>query len=237
MMNGLVIQQKIYVIRGQRVMLDHDLAVLYGVDTKRLNESVKRNKERFEGDDFMFRLTKDEMEHIRLRSQIATSSILGEQGLSEDSSRLRSQIATSNSGRGGSRFLPYAFTELGVAMLSSVLRSETAIRVNREIMRTFFALRDLVTLPLPDNYSELKAEIKALRNDMDEILADQNEINEETRAQLDAISNALAELQAKEPKKRPMRRIGFIQDRNDGTNNTEDTLISHSGNNDEQRSI
>ena len=232
-MNGLVIQQKIYVIRGQRVMLDHDLAVLYGVDTKRLNESVKRNKERFEGDDFMFRLTKDEMEHIRSRSQIATSSILGEQGLSEDSSRLRSQIATSNSGRGGSRFLPYAFTELGVAMLSSVLRSETAIRVNREIMRTFFALRDLV----PDNYSELKAEIKALRNDMDEILADQNEINEETRAQLDAISNALAELQAKEPKKRPMRRIGFIQDRNDGTNNTEDTLISHSGNNDEQRSI
>ena len=103
--NKINIKALIYIIRGQKVMLDRDLAALYGVKTKRLNEVVKRNMKRFEGDDFMFRLTKDEAEYASLRSQIATS----------------------NSGRGGTRYLPYAFTELGVAMLSSVLTSETAI--------------------------------------------------------------------------------------------------------------
>lgn len=125
-------------------------------------------------DDFMFRLTKDEADYTSLRSQIATS----------------------NSGRGGTRYLPYAFTELGVAMLSSVLTSETAININRDIMRAFVAFNHLTVRPLPEDNAELRAEIQALRDQMNEILADQNDINETTRAQLDAISSALAELQS-----------------------------------------
>lgn len=120
------IQSKIYEIRGQRVMLDFDLAELYQVETKRLKEAVRRNIERFEGDDFMFVLS--EKEYEILRTQIATSS-------------LTSQNASSN--WGGRRYPPFAFTEMGVAMLSSVLRSETAIRVNRAIMRAFVAMRNL----------------------------------------------------------------------------------------------
>ena len=119
------IQSKIYEIRGQRVMLDFDLAELYQVETKRLKEAVRRNIERFEGDDFMFVLS--EKEYEILRTQIATSS-------------LTSQNASSN--WGGRRYMPFAFTEMGVAMLSSVLRSETAIRVNRAIMRAFVAMRN-----------------------------------------------------------------------------------------------
>lgn len=104
------IQNKIYEIRGQRVMLDRDLAAMYGVETRILNQAVRRNATRFDGDDFMFQLTKDEV------MQVAS----------------RSQIVISNNGRGGVRYLPYAFTELGVAMLSSVLRSETAISTAQE---------------------------------------------------------------------------------------------------------
>lgn len=104
---------------------------------------------------------------------------------------------------------PNAFTELGVAMLSSVLQSETAINVNREIMRAFVMLRHLAMQPLPDSNAELRREIQAVRDEMNEILADQNEINEDTRAQLDAISTALAELQHDRPRKR--KSIGFIQ--------------------------
>jgi hypothetical protein len=111
-----VIEQRIYVIRERQVMLDEDLADLYCVETKRLIEQVKRNLERFP-EDFMFQLRKDE------------------------AAALRSQIATSNTGRGGRRYAPYVFTEQGVAMLSSVLRSKTAIAVNIEIMRAFVELR------------------------------------------------------------------------------------------------
>ena len=210
-MNYYDIQRRIYEVRGQRVMLDRDLAAIYGVETKVLNQSVKRNIRRFEGDDFMFRLTKDEAQQIALRSQIATSKALAGNGLPDDIVRLRSQIVTSNNGRGGSRYLPYAFTELGVAMLSSVLKSETAISVNRDIMRAFVAFRHLATQPLPDSNAELRKEIQAIRDEMDEILADQNDINEMTRAQLDAISEALAELQADRRQDKPRRRIGFIQ--------------------------
>ena len=210
-MNYYDIQRRIYEVRGQRVMLDRDLAAIYGVETKVLNQSVKRNIRRFEGDDFMFRLTKDEAQQIALRSQIATSKALAGNGLPDDIVRLRSQIVTSNNGRGGSRYLPYAFTELGVAMLSSVLKSETAISVNRDIMRAFVAFRHLATQPLPDSNAELRKEIQAIRDEMDEILADQNDINEMTRAQLDAISEALAELQADRRQAKPRRRIGFLQ--------------------------
>ena len=183
------IQSKIYVIRGQRVMLDRDLAKAYGVETKSLNQAVKRNIKRFEGEDYMFQLTKDEC--------------------------LRSQIVTLNEAQGHHlKYMPYAFTMLGTAMLSSVLRSETAIQTNRKIMRAFVAYRQMAELPIAATYLELRREIEKVRSEMDEILSDQNDINESTRAQLDAISTALAELQASRcqngilNKRRP---IGFIQ--------------------------
>ncbi len=111
------IESLIYTIRDEQIMLDSDLAKLYGVETKALNQAVKRNIERFP-EDFMFQLTKEEC--------------------------LRSQIVTSNGGRGGTRYMPYAFTENGVAMLSSVLRSERAIEVNIRIMRAFTLMRNFI---------------------------------------------------------------------------------------------
>ncbi|MFN5869878.1 MAG: ORF6N domain-containing protein, partial [Akkermansiaceae bacterium] len=118
-------------LRRENVILDSDIAELYGVETKRLNEAVKRNIERFPAD-FMFQLSPEEE---NLRSQIVT--------LKRGQSSLRSQSATSSS-HGGRRTLPYAFTEQGVAMLSSVLRSPRAVEVNIAIMRTFVQLRSLM---------------------------------------------------------------------------------------------
>ena len=158
-MGNINIGSLIHVIRGQQVMLDADLAMLYGVETKRLNEQVKRNINRFP-DDFMFQLTKEDV--VALRSQIVT--------LNEDQNSLRSQIATLNdkgdvlrsqnatsNGReeslksqivtsswGGRRKRPYAFTRNGIAMLSSVLKSETAVGVNIRIMRAFTMIPQLV---------------------------------------------------------------------------------------------
>ena len=184
-------------------MLDFDLAALYGVETRVLNQSVKRNIERFP-EDFMFQLTKGELEI--LRSQLVTSNITE---LQEDTN-WKSQFVTSNFSKMGTRKLPYAFTENGVAMLSSVLRSPLAIQMNIGIMRVFTEMRRMAAnLILPDNYTELRLEIQAVRDEMNEILADQNEINEDTRAQLDAISTALAELQQDRPRQR--KSIGFIQ--------------------------
>lgn len=111
-----LIERKIYVVRGQKVMLDSDLAKLYAVETKMLNRAVKRNLERFP-EDFMFQLTEDEDESLRF------------------------QIGTSKKGRGGRRYMPYVFTEQGVAMLSSVLNSERAVQVNIGIMRAFVSMR------------------------------------------------------------------------------------------------
>ena len=125
-----VIERKTYLIRGQKVMLDRDLAKLYGVPTKRLKEQVKRNIKRFP-EDFMFELTMQELEI--LRSQFATSRW------------------------GGERYLPYAFTEQGVAMLSSVLNSERAIEVNIAIMRAFVRLREILL-----THKDLAAKIAAL---------------------------------------------------------------------------
>ena len=113
------IERRIYLIRGHKVMIDVDLAELYGVPTKRLNEQVQRNLKRFP-EDFMFQLTKEEAD------------------------ALRSQFVISKPGRGGRRYLPYAFTEPGVAMLSSVLDSERAIEVNITIMRAFIRLRQML---------------------------------------------------------------------------------------------
>jgi hypothetical protein len=211
------IQSKIYEIRGQRVMLDKDLAAMYGVETKALNQAVKRNSKRFEGDDFMFRLTKDEAELARSRSQIVTLESPANKGLLEDSTSSRSQIVTMNKGRGSNiKYLPYAFTELGVAMLSSVLKSETAISVNREIMRAFVEFRHLaVSLPVANpnaDIAQLRKDFEELKLDIEGILHDQNEINESTRMQLDNITLALAELQAGKREQKPRRKIGFIQD-------------------------
>ncbi len=122
-----LIERKILVIRSHKVMLDADLAALYGVTTKRLNEQVKRNRARFP-EDFMFQLTVGEATQLQ--------ELLGV-------SDLRSQFATSKE-RGGRRYLPYVFTEQGVAVLSSVLRSERAIQVNMTIMRTFVQLRKMI---------------------------------------------------------------------------------------------
>ena len=187
------IQSKIYEIRGQRVMLDRDLAELYQVTTGNLNKAVKRNIRRFPPD-FMFQLTKDEFNRLK--------------------SDLIFQNGTSN--WGGTRKLPYAFTEQGLAMLSGILTSDIAIDVNISIMRAFVAIRRMVaSLPKPEvnaDVAQLRKDFEELKLDIEDILHDQNDINESTRLQLDAISTALAELQSKEPRQKPRRRIGFIQD-------------------------
>ena len=210
------IQSKIYVIRGQRVMLDRDLASMYGVETKVLNQAVKRNIERFP-EDFMFQLTKGEYEILTssiLRSQIVTANIEDDKG----DSNLRSQIVTAKEFT-MSRTLPYAFTEHGVAMLSSVLRSPLAIQVNIGIIRAFVEFRRLTkSLPTPTTYediAQLRKDFEELKLDIEDILHDQNDINESTRAQLDAISTALAELQANRPDNKPRRPIGFIKPKDD----------------------
>jgi len=135
------IERRIYLIRGHKVMLDSDLAELYDVPTKRLNEQVRRNMARFPAD-FMFQLTHQETQS--LRSQAVTLD-------------LRSQIATSRSRHGGRRYLPCTFTEQGVAMLSSVLNSEWAIQVNIAIMRAFVKLRETLTL-----HKDLARKLEAL---------------------------------------------------------------------------
>ena len=133
------IQQCIYLVRKHKVMLDSDLAQLYGVETGALVRAVKRNIERFPTD-FMFQLTKAEYEIF-----------------------LRCQIGTSKKGRGGRRYMPYAFTEQGVAMLSSVLRSKRAVEVNIAIMRTFVKLREIIA-----TNSTLRRKIEALERRYDE---------------------------------------------------------------------
>lgn len=165
------IKQKIYEIRGRRVMLDSDLAELYMVETKNLKRAVRANIERFPPD-FMFELTREEYDNLRCK------------------------IFTSNT-RGGNRYLPFAFTREGIAMLSGLLRSEIAVQANINIMRAFFQMQEalLIVSNTQLQLEQIRAEIKQLRTDMNDTLADQNEINELTRAQLDAISDALTELQ------------------------------------------
>ena len=132
--DSIKIESLIRVIRGQQVMLDSDLAMLYGVETRTLNQAVKRNIKRFP-EDFMFQLTKEEANHSR--SQIVI--------LNNDELSSRSQIATLNTQRGQNiKYLPYAFTRNGIAMLSSVLRSDTAVEVNIRIMRAFTMIPQLV---------------------------------------------------------------------------------------------
>jgi hypothetical protein len=166
------IERSILLIRGHKVMLDADLAELYGVSVGRLNEAVKRNLDRFP-DDFMFQLTKEEFEGLRY--QVGTSN-------------LKSQIAISSSDWGGRRYPPYAFTEQGVAMLSSVLRSKRAIEVNIAIMRAFVKLRSLMA-----THKDLARKLEEMEKKYD--------------AQFKAVFDAIRQLMIR-PKK-PRRPIGF----------------------------
>ena len=133
----------------------------------------------------------------------------------QDDRNWKSQIVTSNFVKMGLRKAPYAFTENGVAMLSSVLRSPLAIQVNIGIMRAFTEFRRMASLlALPNNnadIAQLRKDFEDLKLDIEDILHDQNDINESTRMQLENITLALSELQTKEPKQKPRRRIGFIQ--------------------------
>ena len=157
------IREKIYQIRGRKVMLDSDLAALYEVKTKSLNLAVKRNETRFP-EDFMFQLTEDEFE------------------------RLRHQFETSKQGRGGRRYLPYAFTEQGVAMLSSVLNSERAVQVNIQIIRAFTKIREMLQV-----HKVLWRKIEEMEKKYDENFR--------------VVFKALKELL--EPPERPKPKIGF----------------------------
>ena len=151
-----LVKSKIYTIRGQKVMLDFDLAHMYEVKTGSLNQSVKRNIERFP-DDFMFQLNEEEWEEWKSRYVISNFI------KNEDNTNLLSQNVTAKSLM-KKRFLPYAFTKLGVSMLSSVLKSKIAIQRNITIMRAFVLFSELITNPIPDSNSDLRAEIKALRD-------------------------------------------------------------------------
>jgi len=161
-----VVEQKIYIIRGHKVMLDRDIAMLYGVPTKRLKEQVKRNIKRFP-DDFMFQLTKEEFGYWR------------------------SQFATSNSDKMGLRHRSYAFTEQGVAMLSTVLNSERAIQVNIAIMRAFVKLRRILS-----THKELAHKLEQLERKI-----------EKHDTEIHAIFEAIRQLMT--PPEKPKRSIGF----------------------------
>ena len=184
-----VIQSKIYEIRGMRVMLDYDLAELYQVETKRLKESVRRNLPRFEGEDFMFELTEGEYNSLIIS--------------------LRSQFASSNE-RGGRRHMPFAFTEQGVAMLASVLRSDTAIIVNRSIIRAFVAMRNYImsTQHIESELAALKAKLELLERNDEENLEAINDLSEDVRKEIDSIYQAIAALSVRPPEP-PRPKIGF----------------------------
>jgi len=157
------IERSILLIRGHKVMLDSDLADLYGVGTRALVQAVQRNRGRFP-EDFMFQLTKEEFDH------------------------LKSQIVISSSGWGGRRYPPYAFTEQGVAMLSSVLRSQRAVQVNIEIMRAFVRLRQMLA-----SHRDLARRLDEMEGRYD--------------AQFKAVFDAIRQLMV--PPTQPKRRLGF----------------------------
>jgi hypothetical protein len=182
-----VIKHRIYEVRGLRVMLDRDLAELYNVETRALNQAVRRNINRFP-EDFMFVMTEDEM------------------------NAWKSQIVMSNSIRMGMRRPPVVFTELGIAMLSSVLRSETAIQVNINIMRAFVAIRHAIGAWQGVNLKveQLSHKVDNLNARVDEILHEQNENNMEMAVQISALNDALDQL--REKPSTPRKRIGFKQD-------------------------
>lgn len=189
----LTIRNKIYEIRGQRVMLDFDLAAMYQIETKTLKQAVRRNIERFP-EDFMFELTQDEYNTLIIS--------------------LRSQFVTSN--KGGIRYMPFAFTEQGVAMLSSVLRSETAIRANIAIMRAFVTMRNYITTTtqITAELAEIRTKLALLERVDEENAAAVNDLSEDMRQELETIYQAIAALSVKVPQAAsPRRPIGYVRKR------------------------
>ena len=175
-------------------MLDFDLAELYQVETKRLKEAVRRNIERFEGEDFMFELSESEYNALK--------------------DRLRSQnVILEIDGRGKyPKYPPFAFTEMGVAMLSSVLRSETAIRVNRAIMRAFVAMRNYITTTtqITAELAEIRAKLALLERADEDNAEAVNDLSEDMRKELDNIYQAIAALSVKTPTiDKPRRPVGY----------------------------
>ena len=182
-----VIKNRIYEVRGMRVMLDRDLAELYEVEVKYLKRQVNRNIERFP-EDFMFEISHEEY------------------------NSLRCQNGTLKSGRGQhAKYMPYAFTEEGVAMLSGILRSPMAIQVNINIMRAFVAIRHAIGAWQGVNLKveQLSHKVDNLNARVDEILHEQNENNMEMAVQISAINDALDQL--REKPSTPRKRIGFKQ--------------------------
>ena len=182
----IIVQNLIYEIRGQKVMLDFDLARLYQVETKVLNQAVKRNARRFPPD-FMFQLSLKEF--TDLKSQIVTSSW------------------------GGTRKLPYAFTEQGVAMLSGLLHSDVAIAANIAIMRAFVQVRAYLAAAssVSAELKELKARMDLLAMQREEDLGAMNDLSEDVQKDIDNLYLAIGELASRleEKKGEPRRRIGF----------------------------
>ena len=178
------IENKIYEIRGRRVMIDYDLAEMYGIETAQLKRAVKRNMERFEGEDFMIQVTRDELS--------------------------RCQIGILKAGRGGNiKYLPFAFSELGIAMLSSVLNSSAAIEVNRRIMRAFVAVREYLLAHSSQSLeiSQLRERVlileRATENNteaLNENIKAINDLSEDTGKEFDTIYDAIGALSIKLPK-------------------------------------
>ena len=189
-----IIQNKIYEIRGRRVMLDFDLANLYQVETKRLKESVRRNIERFEGEDFMFELSEEEYNVLK--------------------DRLRSQIASLEIDAKGKypKYSPFAFTEEGVAMLSGVLRSSVAVQVNRAIMRAFVAMNNYLiqVSQYSAELAELRSRLLLVEREVRENLEAMNDLSEDVRRDFDTVFEAIGALSVKLPEARkPAQKIGF----------------------------
>jgi len=186
--NLIIVQNLIYEIRGQKVMLDSDLARLYQVETKVLNQAVRRNIKRFP-EDFMFQL--DNKEFANLKSQIVTSSW------------------------GGRRTPPLAFTEEGIAMLSSVLHSDVAIAANISILRAFVKVREylLMVSTVSAEVKELRAKVDLLAMQQEENLGAVNDLSEDVRKDIDNLYLAIGELSSRmeEKKHEPRRKIGFKQ--------------------------
>ena len=196
------IQNSITVLRGKQVLLDFQLAALYGVETKALNQAVKRNLNRFP-EDFMFRLTSQEA--AWMRSQFVTTYT------QYNDNQQDNKISLPERRRADA--LPYAFTEQGVAMLSSVLRSETAVQVNIAIMRAFVMARQIVTETRENALAinELRIKMKMLEDALENNLGAVNDLSEEMRAELDNIYNAIGALSVKyqDPPKPKMNPIDF----------------------------
>ena len=182
----ILIQDLIHEIRGKKVMLDFDLARLYQVETRALNQAVQRNLDRFP-DDFMFKLDNEDFKN--LKSQIVISSW------------------------GGRRKMPLAFTEQGVAMLSGLLHSKVAVQANIAIMRAFVQVREylLTTSSFSKELNELRAKVDLLRQQREDDLEAFNDLSEDVREQIDNLYMAIGELSARieEKKNEPRPRIGF----------------------------